>query len=235
MTRRTLATVFAAIAAAPLAHAQIALDTNTSVQERIVGQLFSADGAPDPEPGDQIGAYFGDTVVGVFDFTSGQSDPRAFSIEVNGAEDGLPALVGPELGDRITFRFFDSSRNLIDPNVVALNDSGETVNVTFQGTLVPNIPGLPLDLTPSREFDLRLEGGATTDPGGGGGDGGDNQPQGNPDVDGDGEVTRADAALVLRVVVGSTRSVDENTLARADVNGDGVVSTADAIAVLKAR
>lgn len=217
------------------ARGQITLDINTNVQERLAGQLLSADGAPAPEPGDQIGAFFGELVIGVYDFTSAQADPRTFSIEVNGADDAFPDQPGPAVGQSITFQFFDSSRNLIDPNVEAVNDAGESVNVTFQGTLVPNIPGLPIDLTPSRDLDLRLLGEAEPGPGGGDGGGGGQTPTGNPDVDGDGRVTRTDAAMVLRVVVGSTRTLDPNTISRADVNGDGVVNTADAIEVLRSR
>ena len=57
------------------------------------------------------------------------------------------------------------------------------------------------------------------------------QPQ-MGDVDGENGITRADALLVIRYLVG-LESLTEEQLARADVNGDGKVNALDAAAILR--
>ena len=52
------------------------------------------------------------------------------------------------------------------------------------------------------------------------------------DVNGDGQVTIADANAVIFIILNGTDSVDAATLALADVNGDGQVTIADANAVI---
>lgn len=52
------------------------------------------------------------------------------------------------------------------------------------------------------------------------------------DVDGDGQVTAADARLALRAAVGSEK-LDELQFAAADVDGDGKITSADARAILR--
>ena len=54
------------------------------------------------------------------------------------------------------------------------------------------------------------------------------------DVNGDGQITIADANVVIAIILNSTDSVDADTLARADVNGDGQITIADANAVIAA-
>ncbi|MBR3272095.1 MAG: dockerin type I repeat-containing protein [Clostridia bacterium] len=52
------------------------------------------------------------------------------------------------------------------------------------------------------------------------------------DVDGENGVTKADALLVVRYVVGLETLTDEQKT-RADVNGDGKVNALDAAAILR--
>lgn len=52
------------------------------------------------------------------------------------------------------------------------------------------------------------------------------------DVNGDGQITAADASLIYSIVSGKITPTDEE-LARADVNGDGQVTNADAVAILR--
>ena len=54
------------------------------------------------------------------------------------------------------------------------------------------------------------------------------------DVNGDGQVTIADANVIISIILNGTDSVDEATLAAADVNGDGQVTIADANVVIAA-
>lgn len=219
------------------AQAQFEQPAESQVRERLIGAVIVGEDAPTPEPGDQIGVFFEDVAVGLFVFTSQQDDPLAYEVLVFGDDPSTNLTEGPGVGDPITVRFFDSSTNSILTNVAVLNDSGEAVNLTFQGDLVPVIPGLPLDLTPTRNFDIRLgQGGGGDGDGDGDGDGGGGggSPTGDPDVNGDGRIDRKDVALVIRIYISGERGVDSAAISRADVNGDGTVNADDAIAVIRA-
>ncbi|MEO1057844.1 MAG: dockerin type I repeat-containing protein [Actinomycetota bacterium] len=219
------------------AHAQFATPLESTVRERISGLFVITEGGPTPAEGDQIGVFFQDSVIGVFDFTS---DSLEYVVDVFGdsptTEDNIE---GPITGQQISFRFYDQSTNNTI-NLDVLNAQGEAFNITFQGQEVPSeiintFPDLADVLIPSRVFDVRAAGtssGNGGDGNGGDGGGGEPTPSGNPDVNADGNVNALDAALVLRIVVGSS-SVTSAEIGRADVNGDGTVSTQDAIAILR--
>lgn len=228
MNRRAVAVAVLALGALAIpAHAQFDTPASTPVAERIAGTYITGANGVTPEAGDQIGAFDSEGVAGVFQFdASGSAD---FDLKIYGDD---PATVdvkeGPRLNERLTFRFYDASTNS-EFEVVAINSSGEKINLTFQGVETPDLPiELPgLDLTPTRIFDM-TEGTA----GGGGGGGGDPDTA-QYDVNGDGKVNTEDAALVLRAVMRGSSAVGEGV--DADVNGDGQVTTADAIAVLQNR
>ncbi len=238
-----------ALAAAPLASAQFSFSSSpppSNIVEGFTGELQSAEGEPAPEAGDQIGVFDGDQIIGLFTFTSeSQQDlgPRGYDVLAFGDDPETEEVEGPEVGDTIRFRFFDSSTNTVRTDVAALNEQGETVNVTYQGVetlqFPIDVPGAPpFPDSPTREFDLLLggepaEGDDDDDGGGSDGDGDGEAPAGNPDVNGDSEIDKRDAALVLRIVIGGA-AVSEDTLGRADVDGDGAVTTRDAIEVLRA-
>jgi hypothetical protein len=208
---------------------QVSEPFHTPVRAFAAGTLFLAEDAPTPEAGDQIIAYSGDTVIGVFNFTTASAGTLQFRFLISGDDPETEEDEGPRRGDALTFGFYDSSTNSIRRDVQAWNSrTSEVTNVTFQGEEVLNIPGLPLDLTPTQSIDLVLGVGDIN--GGGGGSG---TVGGDPDVNGDGKITREDAALVLRLVIGGGRGMTRGQIARADVNSDGRVSTADAIAVLR--
>lgn len=235
--RPTLAALAAAVIALLLgapALAQFDVPAGTSIRERIAGQLLSAEGAPAPEPGDQLAAFFDGTVVGVFSYTD-EDTTRAFELLIFGDNPGTPGIVeGPSRGDRVEIRFFDSSANQIRTDVVVENPNGERFNYRYAGEEVPPILDdlpIPIDLTPTQNLNFRVGVAA----GGGGGGGDDDDPAGDYDVNGDGEINTRDAALVLRIVSGASRGVGSDTIARADVNNDNVVNTADAIAILQNR
>lgn len=215
----------------------------TNVRERIAGSLLSAPGAPAPAAGDQLLAFFNDTLIGVHTFTSDQEDPRAFELLLVGDDPNTEVVEGPRRGQQVQLRFFDASTNFVRTDVAALNEDGEVFNLTFQGQEVIAITDpdgnplpIPIDLTPRRTLDAVI-GQSAGAPGGGGGGGGQDGGAGGAsfDVDGDGKVTRRDAAVVLRLVIGARRAVSDEEAARADVNGDGVVDTRDAVAILKSR
>lgn len=210
---------------------------SSAYAELLSGRLIMGEGGVTPAAEDEIGVFFEDRLVGQTTLTESQATDMEYVVLVFGDDPTTSEAEGPAVGEPITFRFYDASTNTFITNVRVVNASGEPVNFTFQGgqSLPPEIP-LPPELRfPSRtEIDLRIGGGGTDGDGGGNGGGGET-PTGDPDVDGDGVITRKDAAMVLRVVVGGGRLVDEATAARADVNGDGTVSTEDAIAVLRAR
>ena len=55
------------------------------------------------------------------------------------------------------------------------------------------------------------------------------------DLNGDNEITPADAAITLAIAAGGgSASCDPATLAAADVSGDGCVTSLDALMILKA-
>lgn len=217
----------------------------TRVRERLAGSLLSAPGAPAPEAGDQLLAFFQDTLLAVHTFTSDQADPRSFELLVIGDDPNTPAVEGPRLGQAISLRFFDVSTNFVRADVAALNNDAEVFNLTFQGREVIEIVDdqgnplpIPIDLTPRRTVDALLgakasDGGGA--PGGGGASGGGGAAAASFDVDGDGRVTRGDAVVVIRLVIGARGAVSAEAASRADVNGDGVVDTRDAIAILRSR
>jgi len=222
------------------AEAQFGDVPSTNIVWYLDGELVLGEGAPTPEAGDQIGAFFGETLVGVVELTASQATAREYSeLIVFGDNPATLDEEGPSTNDVITFQYYDESTNSFLTNVRALNSSGEATNLAYQGgeriTIpVPVIP--PDELNANRRVNLRIGTGSGGGNNGGGGNGGGGElPTGDPDVDGDGRVTKMDAAMVLRVVTGSTRTLPEGVVGRADVNGDGTVSTDDAIAVLRAR
>lgn len=213
----------------------------TDIVEQLEGQLLSAEGAPAPEPGDQVAAFFGDQIIGVFTFVSGQADPRAWNMIIFGDDPNTQTKEGPASGEIITFRFFDISTNMTRLDVAPVNAQGEIINVPFEGEFtfqfpidIPGAPPFPGAPGPTNPFDLILGVAAPAPPTDGGG-GNNPTPQGNPDVNGDGVADKRDAALVLRVITGATRRVTSAEAARADVNNDGVVNTRDVIAILSPR
>lgn len=248
---RTLADIVAPVVAglavliAPRAMAQFQSPGSPSdIVERYTGTLESAEGEPAPEAGDQVGVFFGDQIIGLFTFSStSQQDlgPRGYDMLVFGDDPETEGIEGPEFGDTVRFRFFDSSTNTVRTDVAARNEQGETVNVSFQGQetfeIPIDVPGAPpFPDAPAREFLLVLgaqpaDGDDENGDDDGNGDG--EAPAGNPDVNGDGEIDKRDAALVLRLVVGG-RVASEDMVGRADVDGDGAVTTRDAIEVLRA-
>jgi len=213
---------------------QFDVPASSSVREKIVGQFLSADGAPAPASGDRIGAFAGGKVVGLFSFT-GEVASREFTITIFGDIAATTSVVeGAKRNEAVTFRFFDASANAERTDLVVETAGGERFNYKYAGEEVPPIlDDLPIqiDLIPTRTLNLRV--GVAT--GGGSGDGGSADPAGKYDIDGNGKVEVADAALVLRIVTGSTRGLSKDAIRRADVTGDGVVSTADAIEILQKR
>jgi len=227
--RAIAAAMITLIAGAHRAHAQFGVPSPTNVKERITGEFVASTGAPTPEAGDQIGAFFGTQVIGRFVFEADSG--RDFEILLFGDEPTTAAVEGPRKGQVVQFRFFDSSANQsIDLEV--LNNRGERFNFNFQGEEVPPLPiNLPgLDLTPTRGFDLRVAGSD-----GGNGGGGDGDSGIRYDVNNDGKVNNDDVVIILRLVSGGTTAVPADQRKKADVNGDGAISTADAIEVMRNR
>jgi len=217
-----------------VAWAQLDNPTESSILENLSGSVLSAPGAPIPEPGDQIAAVFGGEVVGLHVFLSSQSDPLAYSMDVFGDDPDTNPVEGPRRGQRIQFQYFDSSTNSVRSDVAVVNDAGEVVNIVFEGDVAINfpidIPGVPqLPGGVSRTLDILI--GAQVDTGGGAGV----VSEGSFDVDGDGKVTKLDAAIILRLVTGARGNMDQAIISRADVNGDGVINTRDAIDLLRSR
>ncbi len=200
----------------------------TTVRERIIGQLVALTGTPEPAAGDMLGAFFDtDKVCGRFVFT-GTTVSRNVSILIYGDLTTTSGVKeGPSRNQRVTFKFFDASSNQTLAVQVLSKPGGEVFNYTYQGTEVPPLPiELPgLDLTPSRDLDFRI--------GDSGGDGGGNGGGGTTnryDIDGDGKVTSADAALILRQVSGgnvaapSTRTAAATTTTAGTTAGTGTTA-----------
>ena len=234
MRRRLIAVL--ALSTAPGAHAQFSDSIPSSdVQWILSGDLTQGSGGPVFAVGDQIGVFFGETLIGVTELDPADVAAGRYSELFVAGDDPETAVVeGPGQGAIIRFRYFDDSTNTVLTSVQALNSSGEAFNVAYAGgPFIPTPFPLPIPIGESATINLRV-GAAGDDGGGGGGGGGETPTTGDPDVDGDGRVTRKDAALVLRVVIGGTRTLPSATVSRADVNGDGTVSTNDAIAVFRA-
>jgi len=231
MTTRPLmcSVAFALLASVPgVASAQFGIPGSTNVRERISGDLLSAAGAPTPASGDEIGVFFGGTTL-VGRALFGDSD-TSFSVVIFGDIPSTTLVEGPKAGEQVEFRFYDASANQTRTDVRVENLEGETFAYRYQGEVVPQIDDIfPIDLVPTRQLNLRV--GASA---GGGGDG-DGDAVNEYDVDANGKVNTADAAMVLRLVTGGVRNASEALLGRADVNGDGSVTTADAIAVMQNR
>lgn len=211
---------------------QFGAPASSGVRERIAGQFLLAAGAPTPEPGDQIGAFFGDQLVGVYAFTS-ESIEGEFELLIFGDDPDTGEVDGPTRGAAIELRFFDASTNIERNDLRFENAQGEAFNYRYQGQEIPSeFEGLPfpIDLTPTVALNIRL-GAAPSDPA----LGGDSAPGPTYDVDANGEIDERDAAIVLRLVSGATRGATLEQISRADVNGDGLVSTADAIEILRQR
>ncbi len=236
--------------------AQFGTPGSTQFRERLVGELRAGADNIVPEGGDQIGAFFQDEIVGLFVYTNTSRD---FSLTIFGDNPETEAVEGPARNQGVQFRFFDGSTNQ-SLDLTLLNQQGEAFNYGYQGVEVFEVPGLPIDLTPTRQFDLRV--GA---PGNGGGDGGGDgggAAGGGTDINGDGRTDVRDAAVILRALGGAVRpgsrsfidlgimvtdprrtnseaGVIELTadalLARSDVNNDGSVTSRDAVLVLQAR
>lgn len=241
------------------ARAQFGTPGSTTLREDVAGQLLPGEGGITPENGDQIGAFFEDELVGSFSFTSSSRD---FRIRIFGDDDESDEREGLRVGQRVEFRFFDASTNNT-LTLAVINEQGESVNFTFQGQVVFEIPGLPLDLTPTRLFDLRSGGGGSG--GGDGGGGGGGEPDVGADLNEDGSIDVRDAAIVLRMIGSGVRPGTRvffdlgiavrggegdreqtappggvlisasSLMSRADVDNDGAVTTQDAVVILKSR
>lgn len=209
--------------------AQFGQPGSTNVRERITGDLLSAAGAPTPASGDELGVFFnGTTLVGRYFFGDSST---SYELVIFGDIPTTTLVEGPSPGDQVEIRFYDQSANQTRNDVRVENLSGEVFAYRYAGEEIPNFDGLPIpiDVTPTRELNLRV--GATS-----GGDGdGDGDPVNDYDVDANGKVNTADAAMVLRLVTGGVRNASEALVSRADVNGDGSVTTSDAIAVMQNR
>lgn len=230
-----------ALCFADLAAAQFAGPLVTNTRIRYVGSVISGPGEPQAAEGDQIGVFADGQLIGRYTFTASQADPVAFAFTASGDDPFTDNVIeGPEFGDPVSFQFYDASTNFVRTDIAPVNSGGEVINVVFEGQVGIDIPIIDLPdelLYPTAEppFDLLL--GAQPNNGGDGdgdGNGGGPTPTGNPDVDNNGTIDRNDAALVIRIVTGSGRGVDNATRGRADVNGDGRVTSADAVAVMRA-
>lgn len=249
-TTASIATLALLTLGAAGAHAQFDdIQPATNIVESVTGQLLSADGAPTPEPGDQIGAFFNNQLIASFSFSSTQADPRLWDMIIAGDDpETTDVKEGPAVGDIVRFRFFDSSTDMTRTDIVPTRqDNGEVISYVFRTNTptfqlpinIPGAPPFPGAPGPSIPFNLTL-GIAAPDDGGGGGNNGGNgggggSGQGNPDVNGDGRIDKYDASLVMRVMIGASRGVTQAEAARADVNNDGVVNTSDAVAILSNR
>ncbi|MCB9842139.1 MAG: hypothetical protein H6812_02655 [Phycisphaeraceae bacterium] len=221
--------------------AQFGVPGSTLVRERVVGIVISDEGFPVPEPGDQIGAFDGELLVGRFVFEAGGGDggdggdqpggealgDNEFSILVYGDNPSTEDRDGARQEAVITFKFFDSGTEVIT-NMRTQNNQGERAVYRYRGVEAPPIDILPIDLTPTRSFNLRLTDSAGDGGGGGGGEGGEGY-----DVNGDGVINDKDVVIVLRAISGAQITMSDGELAAADVNDDGLVNTQDAIAIMR--
>lgn len=210
--------------AAPGAMAQFASPGTTDIRHRVVGEVISGEGDPVPQGGDQIAAFFNNEVVGLYVFEGVNPEP-GFSIVIYGDNPETEEVEGPEFGQQVTFRYFQSSTsNTI--NMTPVNTAGQDSTYIYQGETLMDFPViLPgFDLTPVRELNLRF--------GSGGGGVGVGEDSAVYDVNGDGRIDKRDVSLVLSVVIGNTTSAE--IVSRADVNGDGIINTQDGIAVMRA-
>lgn len=215
-----------ALAASP-AFAQFGTPGSTRMREKIVGKLLSATGAPAPAASDQLGVFFKNNLIGAFTYTGTATD---FVLTIYGDDPETTAVEGPKPGEKVEFRFFDASANATRTDLRVENLEGEAFNYKYGGELntIPDGLPIPIDLTPTRNLNLRV--GVTDSGSGGGGTDGEKY-----DVDGNGSIDEADAAMVLRMVIGARRGLSEDELAAADVNEDSRVDTNDAIAVMQNR
>lgn len=207
----------------PSASAQFGTPGSTDIRQRVIGVVQSGEGDPVPQGGDQIAAIFENEVVGLFVFEGVDPDPD-FNIVIFGDDPETEVVEGPEFGDQVTFRYFQSSTsNTV--NMTPVNASGQDSTYIFQGETLPDFPViLPgFDLTPTRQLDLRF---------GSGGGPGVGEDQERFDVNGDGRIDQRDVALVLSVVIGGT--TEQSIVSASDINGDGTVSTQDGIAIMRA-
>lgn len=235
--------------AADVACAQFGVPASTPIRERVVGVVISDEGFPVPEAGDQIGAFDGDLLVGRFVFEAGGGDggegegdggvpggdddlgENEFSIMVFGDNPATPEKDGARQEASITFKFFDAGTE-VETTMRVQNGAGERAVYRYRGTEVPPIDILPIDLTRTRSFNLRLTEGGDDGNGGGGGGGGDGA---DFDVNNDGAINDKDVVIVLRAVSGAQMTMTDDELAAADVTGDGLINTQDAIAIMRNR
>lgn len=224
--RMILALLAATVIATP-AMAQFGVPGSTNVKEKLVGKMLSAQGAPAVGASDQVAAFFGDKLIGAYTFSDSKTD---YVMTIYGDDPNTAAVEGPAAGAKIEFRFFDFSANAARNDVIVENLEGEKFNYRYGGELntIPDGLPIPIDLTPTRNLNLRV---GVTDSGSGGS--GDDREK--YDVDGNGVIDEADAAMVLRMVIGAKRGLTDDELAAADVNEDTRVDTNDAIAVMRNR
>lgn len=186
----------------------------TNVRERVAGTVLTGEEGPTPEAGDEIGAFFGNTVVGRYVLGSGSGPANQFSIIVYGDNLTTGTVVeGPRSGQAVTFRFFDNSRNTVLTNVRVENTDGEPFNYVYAGAELPPIDlPVPIDLTPTRNLNLRVG----VAPSNGGNNGGEDGLRG--DVNGDGKVNSEDAALILRAVISGQTTVSSTATSATGTN-----------------
>ena len=113
---------------------------STNVREKIVGSIVAGTPAITPASGDQIGAFAGTKLVGMFAFTSASPD---FSITIYGDIPSTAEVEGAKQNERIRFRFFDDSTNT-EQTLQVVNSGGEAVNLTYRGQELPPIDPVTL-------------------------------------------------------------------------------------------
>lgn len=226
--RQILASATLVLTAAALASGEFGTPASTAVREKLVGRMLVADGVPAIAANDEVGVFFKNRLVGAFVFTGSSVE---FSMIIYGDDPTTTEVEGPKAGEKVEFRFFDASTNETRKDVRVENLEGEPFNYRYGGELNPFPDGLPIpiDLTPTREVNLRV---GATQGGGGGGGGGDTAKY---DVNGDGRIDQADVAMVLRMVIGASRGMSQDQITAADVTGDGRVDSNDAIAIMQNR
>lgn len=228
MQTRAILSVMAVGMMGSSALAQFGTAGSTPVREKLIGKLLSADGAPTVASNDQLGVFFKNSLVGSVTFPDTKTD---FAVTIFGDDPATTPVEGPKIGEKVDFRFYDSSANAIRTDLRVENTDGEAFNYRYAGeaAVLPGGLPIPIDLTPTRFLNVRI--GATDSPG----PGGPGDDRDKFDVDGNGKINAADAAMVLRLVLGARRGLSDDQIDAADVNGDTRVDTQDAIEILRNR
>lgn len=166
----------------------------------------------------------GDTVIAFNQTQAGEEVSRGSVADNQGTYSVSITLSSEFQGNILFFHYQKKDGGNIYELVESDQANANRVELPFQGG------GFPFPNIVERDMFI---GQLVSSGGGNGSNGGGGGSQRTYDVNGDGKVTKEDAALAARIKAGVTRGLPDSQISAADVNNDGVVDLQDIMDIMR--